>query len=158
MNAVVASPENLLIGMRDAASQLNAALDSERHALTDPKAQTLAKSTEIKRQCLEALESMELARRQWCESQGVAAEARLMAGVLDKTFGREHRASTAWKQVCHLLAEAEQKNRVNGAVLVVRQRFATETLALMSGRRVGDTYTAGGALAQDAQSAVRIPA
>ncbi len=150
--------DNVLRAIEHATLALDTVLVEEQAVLANAKSDSLESIIERKHAALQNLEMLETSRRQWFEAQGLpgdAAHVKRNLAALNDNFQRE---TDRWESITARIERCEQRNRVNGALLAMRRKFAADTLALLGGRQTDTVYTASGSLQRDAINAATIPA
>lgn len=126
--------EAILIAEQKAVQALLAALEAEAAALGGRDPETLAKATADKTSALEALETLERERRDFCARIGAGPSqadmdawlAAFADGATEMSVLRER-----WRSLTELLRRCRQTNQANGLVVASLQRRVQQALNLM---------------------------
>ena len=111
-------------------------LESELSALKSRDAQALTGLSELKQAKIQSLEQIDTRRRTLLKSNGYGTDSQGMEQCIDE-LGYDA-LSRAWKQLDKLLSQLQKRNRINGSVVNLTQRFVERSLNILQGRETED--------------------
>jgi flagella synthesis protein FlgN len=122
--------EQILDQQIQVATQLAAALETERDALTGSSPAKVSETAADKVRLLEQFEKLELDRRHACAEAGMPG---LDAGGREPVAGVAGALSQRWRSLMSLLAACRNANETNGLILNLKQGQVRQLLDIVRG-------------------------